>query len=584
MPKNKKPNPVAAMIADSNAPPAQRLDFLRMLVNDPAPEAQAAAMAVVESLGSPDGETAFAEKTKELTQTLHEMMQGPQRSGTFIELLPQNGSPARVAHVILDDGTSAYTVVPDLALAQSLRRGEPVILEGKGRAVLHRAPMSTRRGEIATLERRVDDLHIEVTFRGTERAVFIASQELSDGVNAGAVEPGSSLVVNTRQAVAYAVLPKQDQLSHWRYLAKEPVPDVRVERDIGAPPRCIAELTELIRLEMTQPELRRRYKLRRCVMKLLSGVSGSGKTLAIHAIWRRMYEVMSEVTGVPIDQLPPRVFRLRMSTVLSKWLGESDRNVDRFFTEVEEMAEAPVVLNGVKYKLPVLAILEEIDGLARARGGNTDGVYDRILTTALQRLDSTREDLKGKLILYIGTTNEPEQVDRAFMRRIGGTVEKFGRLGRKGFAAVLQKHLGGLPLARHNGCPQERLVSNTVTDLTAWLFAPNGSDRGLVELAYAGSPTPDIRHRRDFLTGALVDRAVQQAAATAVQAEQTGAAQPGLSADLLIEAFDEQIRSVVDQLTEFNARTYLDLPEGMRVATVRRLPQPALLPREFQRA
>ena len=124
-------------------------------------------------------------------------------------------------------------------------------------------------------------------------------------------------------------------------------------------------------------------------------------------------------------------------------------------------------------------ILEEIDGLARARGGSADGVYDRILTTALQRLDSTREDLKGKLILYIGTTNEPEQVDRAFMRRIGGTVEKFGRLGRKGFSAVLQKHLGGLPLARHNGCPEDRLVANMVTDLTAWLFAPNGSARSV---------------------------------------------------------------------------------------------------------
>ena len=32
------------------------------------------------------------------------------------------------------------------------------------------------------------------------------------------------------------------------------------------------------------------------------------------------------------------------------------------------------------------------------------------------------------------------------MRRAGGTIEKFGRLDRRGFASVLRKHLRGLPI------------------------------------------------------------------------------------------------------------------------------------------
>jgi len=135
-------------------------------------------------------------------------------------------------------------------------------------------------------------------------------------------------------------LPPQDSLAHYRYLLKLPPPDVRVERDIGAPPAFIDELTEFVRIEMTTPDLRRRYRLRRSVMKLLSGVSGSGKTLAIHALWRRMYEVVSEVTGVALAELPFRVFKLRLSQVLSMWFGESDKNIDRFFEEIEQMALA----------------------------------------------------------------------------------------------------------------------------------------------------------------------------------------------------------------------------------------------------
>jgi SpoVK/Ycf46/Vps4 family AAA+-type ATPase len=285
-----------------------------------------------------------------------------------------------------------------------------------------------------------------------------------------------------------------------------------------------------------------------------------------------------------MDQLPPRVFRLRMSEVLSKWLGDSDKKLDRFFTEVEQLADEPFVgPDGRTWKLPVLAIMEEIDGLARARGH--DPIYDRILTTALQRLDSTREDLRARFVIFIGTTNEPQSVDRAFLRRIGGTVEHFGRLDRKGaFVAVFQKHIQRLPLFSNNGHLPAELQRKMISEVANWLFSPNGSDRGLVELTYAGSTTSQVRYRRDFLTGALIDRAVRQAAEETCRAETLEGGAPGLKLETLLRAFDEQIRSVVDQLTEQNAREYTDVPDAVRVASVRRVAQPAISPTELQRA
>jgi hypothetical protein len=48
-------------------------------------------------------------------------------------------------------------------------------------------------------------------------------------------------------------------------------------------------------------------------------------------------------------------------------------------------------------------------------------------------------------------------------------------------------------------------------------------------------------------------------------------------------AFDEQVRGVADQLSEHNAHEHLDVPDGARVAHLRRIPQPTLLPIELQR-
>jgi len=318
-------------------------------------------------------------------------------------------------------------------------------------------------------------------------------------------------------------------------------------------------------------------------MRLFAGASGTGKTLAIQAICAGVYGVMSEVTSVPVEQLPPRIFRLRLSDVLNYLLGESDKQLQRFFQEIEQLASEPFFApDGRRWFLPVMAIMEEIDGLARARGGY-DTVYDRILTTALQWLDPTRAELRDKLIFYLGTTNEPDQVDRAFLRRIGGRIDRFTRLQQKGFVAVLQKHLLKVPVALHDDATPEQVRRRLLQDVTAWLFSPNGADRGLVELMFAGSTTPVLRYRRELLTGALVDRAVQEAAKAARREELRTSAPGGVTLELLVRAFDNQLRAIAEQLTEMNVRHYVDLPDGVRVATLRRVPQPVLLPQELQR-
>lgn len=354
------------------------------------------------------------------------------------------------------------------------------------------------------------------------------------------------------------------------------------ERDVGAPPPCIEDVTSHIRLEMMRPDLGRKYGLRRCVMKLLCGVSGSGKTLATQAIHRRMYEIMSDITRIPIEQLPQRLIKVRQPQVLSKWLAESERNWDRGLDEAEQLAdEAFTTVDSRQIKLPVLVLIEEIDGFGRERGH--EAIYDRILSTLLERLDPNRPELSERFLIFIATTNTPHPVDVALLRRIGGPIEYFGRLGRRAFRAVLEKHVRNLPAPSRNGCSQTEIWHRNIEVLTNWFFNPNTNDPGLIELTFAGSTTPVTKYRRDFLTSGLEHRAVQQAAFEARQAEMDGCEPAGLTVGQLLRAFDQQLRGIVEHLDQHNVGNYTDLPDGARVATLRRIPQPDHLALGFER-
>jgi len=569
-----------AALLDPSLSPAHRLAMLREVLSQDGPEADELLARILSALAEKNADAALKQRLAEVETLLKQMQEGPLRLAVFLQLLPPTGGPAQ-ALVLIEDGATACTVVPDAELAKGLRRGERVLLEARGHALLFRAPTPRWTGEEALFERRLDDQRLEVTLRGHERAVFYASQELMEKCDAQAFKPGAALVVNPRLAFAFDVLPPQIGLAHYRFLDQGPVPRVTVQDHVGAPPQVIEEVAEHVRLAFYHRATLAEYGQRLCYTRLLCGSSGTGKTLAVQAMHRRIYEIASEFTGVPVDQLPPRLFRLENNLVLSKWLGESDQNLDRFFDEVQQLAAEPFTTpDGRQVELPVLVVIEEADGVARSRG--QDPLLDRIFSVTLRRLDPNRPGLSDKLVIVLATTNEPQIVDAAFLRRVGGAVETFGRLDQAAFRAVLHKHVQRLPLASNNGYAPEELRRDLVNQVTAWLFSPNGAEPGLVELTFAGSTTPVIKHRRDFISGALVERAVQQAAREACRAQVAGTGERGLTAEQLMRAFHAQVLGLLVQMREQNAAQYVDLPDAVRVASLRRIPQPSHLPIELQ--
>jgi SpoVK/Ycf46/Vps4 family AAA+-type ATPase len=133
-----------------------------------------------------------------------------------------------------------------------------------------------------------------------------------------------------------------------------------------------------------------RGQLQAGVRALFNGMSGTGKTYAARLL---------------ASALQKDLYRLDLSTVVNKYIGETEKNLAKIFSFVEE--------------LDVILLLDEGDALMTKRTdvGSANDRYANLETNyLLQRLES----FEGILIV---TTNAHDRVDSAFQRRMDTVVE-----------------------------------------------------------------------------------------------------------------------------------------------------------------
>ena len=90
------------------------------------------------------------------------------------------------------------------------------------------------------------------------------------------------------------------------------------------------------------------------------------------------------------------------SSIISKWLGESERLVKQLFELADE-------------KQPSIIFVDEVDALAGARGGEHDAMR-RVKTELLTSMDGLSSSETDRIVT-VGATNIPESIDAAFRRR-----------------------------------------------------------------------------------------------------------------------------------------------------------------------
>ncbi|XP_034385082.1 ATPase family AAA domain-containing protein 2-like isoform X3 [Cyclopterus lumpus] len=201
---------------------------------------------------------------------------------------------------------------------------------------------------------------------------------------------------------------------------------------IGGLSRHISALKEMVVFPLLYPEVFERFKIQPPRGCLFYGPPGTGKTLVARALANECSQGERKVS----------FFMRKGADCLSKWVGESERQLRLLFDQAYQMR-------------PSIIFFDEIDGLAPVRSSRQDQIHSSIVSTLLALMDGL--DGRGEVVV-IGATNRLDSIDPALRRP--------GRFDRE--------FLFGLP---------DREARNDILKIHTRLWTPPPSHTFLEELA-----------------------------------------------------------------------------------------------------
>jgi transitional endoplasmic reticulum ATPase len=141
---------------------------------------------------------------------------------------------------------------------------------------------------------------------------------------------------------------------------------------------------------------------------LLAGPPGTGKTT--------IARILAHTAGLTF-------FALKADEVVSKWVGESEKNLTRLFNTAVKHA-------------PSLIFIDEVDSIGAQRSAGRAGHSDSLLNHLLQLIDGI---IKTEGVNIVAATNRPDLVDPALKR--GGRLNRVIEIPLPDYNA--RKHLFG---------------------------------------------------------------------------------------------------------------------------------------------
>uniref|UniRef100_UPI00398E417A ATPase family AAA domain-containing protein 2-like isoform X2 n=1 Tax=Pristiophorus japonicus TaxID=55135 RepID=UPI00398E417A len=159
---------------------------------------------------------------------------------------------------------------------------------------------------------------------------------------------------------------------------------------VGGLSSHIAALKEMVVFPLLYPEVFERFKIQPPRGCLFYGPPGTGKTLVARALANECSQGDRRVS----------FFMRKGADCLSKWVGESERQLRLLFDQAYLMR-------------PSIIFFDEVDGLAPVRSSRQDQIHSSIVSTLLALMDGL--DSRGEIVV-IGATNRLDSIDPALRR------------------------------------------------------------------------------------------------------------------------------------------------------------------------
>ena len=281
----------------------------------------------------------------------------------------------------------------------------PVIVGGADRRALSGLlgadrPSATVKVGRTNLDERIQSWEDHLTKKGwdTNRAIDLAERFYSVGgttidqimdraeAESGGLEPTDETLWEAARECARPEM---------QGLALHVTPRYRWD-DLILPPKIKEQLQDLVNYLAEQETVFHRWGANKIrargygIKALFSGGPGTGKTMAA--------EVIANTLGLDM-------FRVDTSSVVSRWVGETEKNLREIFDAAE--GGSAVIL------------FDEADSLFGSRG-DVKQAQDRFANQEVAFLLQRLEVFEGCAIL---TTNLLDNIDEAFLRRFGAVIE-----------------------------------------------------------------------------------------------------------------------------------------------------------------